>query len=117
MANSRAFSFGRVMQRRQTDVPLILFLEYGACLLDLRPILYRRVFDTIELFCIVRDDTQPVGHGDRGNLKVPLADDKPLSFESCPDRSIFFCRRFVKRIDLKLRADMIDSIADDFGIE
>jgi hypothetical protein len=56
----------------------------------------------------VRNDTQPVGHGDRGDLKVPFAYDKPFSFEACPDQSVFFGRRFIKRMDFKLRADAFD---------
>jgi hypothetical protein len=56
----------------------------------------------------VRDDTQPIGHGYRCDLKVSFADDKPFSFKSCPDQAVIFGGRFVKRMNLNMRADAIN---------
>jgi hypothetical protein len=36
--------------------------------MKLSPIFHGQIFDSVELFCIVRDETYSVGHGDRGDL-------------------------------------------------
>jgi len=76
-------------------------------LLTLSPILYRQTLDPMELFCVVGDDTQPVRHSNRSDLKVPLAYDKPIPFKPPPDQGIVFGCRFIKRMEFELRADMI----------
>ena len=72
---------------------------------DLRPVIKFQIFDTFEMFRIVRHHRQPVDESAYGNKHVCVVDDQPSVFK----RSLQFPECLANRI---IRFDDIDVIGE-----